>query len=154
MNWRGAQIIFPMLSIIIVISLPACSQKSEMVGGNMVIKSQMETLFSGRLYEPLSLGRFSFDVASDTEAFAILDRMGITLSYHLRLTPEEVAASRKDAELLSNPMIKKAFEALTIRKDLGTAIHFAKKAVDSYPSEPRYRALLRTRARITSHFSG
>jgi Tfp pilus assembly protein PilF len=70
--------------------------------------------------------------------------MGMKPSYHLRLSREEGEASKKNAEILSNPMIKKAFEAVTMHNDLETAIHYARKAVESEPSEPVYREILGT----------
>jgi len=116
----------------------------EMVGGNMVIKLRDETVSSGKIFEPLSQGRFSFDVPSEKEALSLFDRMGMKPSYHLRVSHEEVEASKRNAEILSSPMIKKAFEALTVRKDLETAINYARKAVESEPSEPAYREILST----------
>lgn len=112
-------------------------------GKKIVIRTEIETFFSGTILDPIEGRLISLPCSSEEEARTIIKKMGREPSYHLKFTPEELEAAKIYTEPGKNPWAAKAIYALT-EQDFKHAEEFAKKAIESDPEEPSYHKLLST----------
>ena len=112
------------------------------VGKKIIIKTNTEIFFSGNIYEPI-IGRIvAFPCSSENQAKDIINKLGRISNYHLKLTPDELQASKGYKELFSNSQwVKKAINAQA-EQDFEKAEEYTQKAIQENPNLPSNHQLL------------
>jgi hypothetical protein len=113
----------------------------ENLGGEIIIRTDNGTVFSGTIKEPISKGVFAFACRSVQDAEKLFEKMGRKPDYYLKLTPQELEASKRYTEPYKSPLAQKAFDAFSYG-DYTKAEELAKKAIESDPNEGKYHHLL------------
>lgn len=111
------------------------------IGKQMVLKSNAETLFSGKIITPIKEGKMALDGLSDDNVNIFFQMLGREPDYYDRNTPEALEASKDNLESAQNLWYQKAVDA-DLEHDYVKAEEYIKKAIESDPQEFFYYLFL------------
>jgi tetratricopeptide (TPR) repeat protein len=111
------------------------------IGKQMILKSNAETLFLGKIMTPIKEGKMVLEGFSDDDVNIFFQKLGREPDYYDSTTHEELEASKDYLEPTQNPWYQKAVYA-DLEHDYVRAEKYIKKAIESAPQDYFYYLFL------------